>query len=106
MIRITLIYRKSAQTHFDFDHYVNHHVPMSRGLMADCGLISIEVEKVLRALDGSPSDIVCVTHVDFEDETGLRKALELHGEKMMADFPNYTDIDPEIQVCQVLTTGT
>jgi len=106
MIRVTLIYRQSEGTHFDFDYYVNHHVAMSRNLLADCDLRSIEVEKVLRAVDGSPSNVVCVAHVDFENETGLTKALEVHGAEMMADFKNYTDIDPEIHVCEVLTTGT
>ena len=106
MIRITLIYRKSENAHFDFDYYVNRHVPMSRQLMSDCGLVSIEVEKVLRALDGGPSNAICVTHVDLVDEACLKKALELHGAQMMADFGNYTDITPEIHVCQVLTSGT
>ena len=106
MIRVQrLIYRMSETSHFDFDYYVDHHVALSRRLLADCGLLSIEVEKVLRRLDGEPSDIVCITHVDFEDEAGLNQALERHGGEMMADFPNYTDIAPEIQVCRILTTG-
>jgi len=105
MIRITLIYRESENAHFDFDYYVDHHVAMSRQLMSDCGLISIEVQKVLRALAGGPSDVICITHVDLEDEACLNKALELHGAQMMADFENYTDISPEIHVCQVLTSG-
>jgi len=106
MIRVTLIYRHAEGARFDFDYYVNRHVAMSRKLLADCGLLSIEVEKVLRAVDGGPSNAVCVAHVDFEDETGLTKALAVHGEEMMADFKNYTDINPEIHVCEVLTTGT
>ncbi|MEM7173016.1 MAG: EthD family reductase [Pseudomonadota bacterium] len=105
MIRVTLLYQKSKGTRFDFDYYVNHHVTMSRRLLADCGLRSIEVEKVASLMDGSPSDLHCITHVDFEDEACLTKALTLHGEEMMADFVNYTDIEPEIHICEVLTTG-
>ncbi|MGI9400946.1 MAG: EthD family reductase [Rhizobiaceae bacterium] len=105
MTRVTLIYRKMDGAHFDFDYYVNHHVVMSRKLLADCDLISIEVEKILHDLEGNPSDIICITHVDFKNEHGLTKALELHGDKMMSDFKNYTNIDPEIQICEILTTG-
>jgi uncharacterized protein (TIGR02118 family) len=106
MIRITLIYKRTDDSFFDFDYYVNHHISMSRRLLSDCGLTSIEVEKCVRTLDGGASDIVCICHVDFESEESLSKALKVHGEEMMADFPNYTNIDPEIYVCGVLTSGT
>jgi uncharacterized protein (TIGR02118 family) len=105
MIRITLLYRHSEGAHFDFDYYVNNHVPMSRRLLSDCELSSIEVEKCLRTLDGGPPKVVCIAHVDFETEEGLGKALKIHGATLMADFPNYTNIDPEIYVCDVLTSG-
>ena len=106
MIRITLIYRRSKVAYFDFDYYVNHHVEMSRRLLADCGLSSIEVQKCDRMLDGAESDVICISHVDFESEDGLSKALEIHGAQLMADFPNYTNIDPEIYVSGILTSGT
>ena len=105
MIRITLIYKNSKDAHFDFDYYVDHHVEMSRRLLSDCGLISIEVQKCVRRLDGEEPDVVCISHVDFENEEGLAKAMEVHGGDLMADFPNYTNIDPEIYVCSVLTSG-
>ena len=61
MIRITLIYRRSKVAYFDFDYYVNHHVEMSRRLLADCGLSSIEVQKCDRMLDGAESDVICIS---------------------------------------------
>jgi len=106
MIRITLVYKHSEDAHFDFDYYVNHHVEMSRRLLSDCGLSSIEVEKCTRTLDGGKPNVVCIAHVDFENEGGLSKALEVHGAALMADFPNYTNIEPDIYVCEVLTSGT
>lgn len=105
MIRITLIYRDSEGAFFDFDYYVNNHVPMSRSLLAESGLISIEVEQCLRTLDGDQPDVLCVSHVDLESEEALTDALAKHGDEMMADFPNYTNITPEIFVCEILTTG-
>jgi len=78
---------------------------MSRRLLSDCGLSSIEVAKCVRTLDGRESDIICISHVDFDSEENLSKAMEIHGEELKADFPNYTNIDPEIYVCGVLTSG-
>ncbi len=105
MIRITLIYRGSENTHFDFDYYVNHHVGWSRRLLSDYGLSSIEVQKCLRTLDGGKPEVVCITHVDFESESDLSKALEIHGPALMADFPSYTNIEPETYVCEILTSA-
>jgi uncharacterized protein (TIGR02118 family) len=105
VVRITLIYRDPENAHFDFDYYVNHHVEWSRRLLSDCGLLSIEVEKCVHTLDGGKSDVVCITHVDFEKESDLSKALEIHGAALMADFHNYTNIQPAIYVCEMLTSG-
>jgi uncharacterized protein (TIGR02118 family) len=104
MIRVTLIYRVSADTHFDFDYYVNHHVEWSRRLLSDCGLLSIEVQKCLRTLDGGKPDLVCITHVDFENESDLSRALEIHGAALMADFHSFTNIQPALYVCEMLTS--
>ena len=106
MIRITLIYRDSEGAHFDLDYYVNQHVEMSKRLLSDCGLFSIEVQRRVRTLDGGELDVLCISHVDFKTEDGLSKALKIHGADLMADFPNYTNIDPDIYVCRVLTSGT
>ena len=105
MIRITLVYRNSEGAHFDFEYYTQHHVVMSRSLLSDCGLLSIEVERCTRTLDGEKPDVVCITHLDLERESDLSRALETHGAALMADFPNYTNIQPEIYVCEVLTRG-
>jgi uncharacterized protein (TIGR02118 family) len=105
MIRVTLIYRASTDGYFDFDYYLNHHVEWSRRLLSDCKLSSIEVEKCVRTLDGGKSDLICITHVDFENESDLSKALEIHGAALMADFHNFTNIQPAIYVCEVLTRG-
>lgn len=103
MIRITLLYRDSHGARFDFDYYLNHHVVMTKRLLADYGLIAIAVQKCLHTLDGGKSALVCITHVDFETEAKLNKALDVQGATLMADFQNYTNIDPEIYVCELLS---
>jgi len=105
MIRLSLVYRDSENAHFDFDYYVNRHVEMSRRVLADCGLKSIEVQQCLRTPDGAKPGVICISHVDFESEEGLSKALQVHAAALEVDFPNYTNIDPEMYVCRILTSG-
>ena len=78
---------------------------MLRDLLSDCGLISIEVQRCVRTLGRDRPDVVCISHVDFENEDGLTRALGIHASELMADFPNYTNIDPEIHVREVLASG-
>lgn len=105
MIRVTLVYRYSEGAHFDFEYCTQRHVVMSRSLLSDCGLLSIEVERCTRTLDGEKPNVACITHLDLERESDLSRALETHGAALMADFPHYTNIQPEIYVCEVLTSG-
>jgi len=78
---------------------------MSRRLLSDCGLVSIEVEKCTRTLGGEEPDVICITHLDLERDSDLARVLEIHGAALMADIPNYTNIQPGIYVSEVLTRG-
>ncbi len=59
-----------------------------------------EVEKCVQTMD--EPDYVCVTHLDFENMDGLSKGLEAHGSKLMADISNTTNVEPEVEVCEVV----
>lgn len=101
MIRMTVVYRASDNAHFDFDYYLNTHIAMSRPLLAEFGLIAIETQRFEQRLDGSPADVVCMTHIDFPDEHSLRAALARHGPVLRADFANYTNIQPDSYLCSI-----
>jgi uncharacterized protein (TIGR02118 family) len=58
----------------------------------------IEVEKGIEAMDGERVAYICVAHADFSDMADLKRGLEEHGEELLADVPNYTDIEPEVQI--------
>jgi uncharacterized protein (TIGR02118 family) len=101
MIRITLLYRRTPDSHFDFEYYIDSHISLSKRLLADCGLLSIEVEKCNRNMDGNESDLFCMSHINFESEDSFLRALTIHGDELKADFAKYTNIEPEIYICSV-----
>ena len=102
MIRITALYRNSPEARFDFDYYLKTHMKLSKDRLTDYGMLSYEVEKCLRTMNGDEPDYVCITHADFENMDGLSKGLDAHGNELMADISNYTNVDPEIEVCEVV----
>ena len=101
MIRMTVVYRAAPSAQFDFDYYRGTHLEMSKPLLAEFGLLGIDTQRVDSRLDGSPADIVCMTHIDFPDEESLRAALKKHGPTLKADFANYTNIQPDTYLCSL-----
>ena len=104
MVRITTTYRNIPDGRFDFEYYLDSHMALSQELLGEFGMKSYEIEKCLQTMAGGQPDYVCVTHVDFEDKDRLLAGIERHGTTLQADFPNYTNIEPEVQICEVFAT--
>jgi uncharacterized protein (TIGR02118 family) len=102
MIRLTALYRNSEGSRFDFDYYVKTHLQLARERLADFGMGRIEVERGIEAMDGERAAYICVAHADFSDMADLKRGFEEHGEELLADVPNYTDIEPEVQISEVV----
>jgi uncharacterized protein (TIGR02118 family) len=99
---VTALYRNSEGSRFDFDYCVTTHFQLVRERLGGFGMGRIEVEKGIEAMDGERAAYTCVAHVDFSDMAGLKRGLEEHGEELLADVPNYTDIEPEVQISEVV----
>jgi hypothetical protein len=51
-------------------------------------------------MEGSPSPFVAIGYLYFEDMDSLQKCM-MNAQDMMADLPNFTDIQPQVQICEV-----
>ncbi len=102
MIRLTAVYRSFEGSKFDFDYYVNTHMRLARERLADFGMGRIDVERGIEAMDGERPAYICVAHAEFSDMEGMKRGLEEHAEELLADVPNYTDIEPEVQISEVV----
>ena len=102
MIRVTALYRNSEGSRFDFDYYLNTHMQLARERLADFGMGRLEVEKGVEAMDGERPAYICIAHVEFSDMDDVRRGLQEHADELLADVPNYTDIEPEVQISEVV----
>jgi uncharacterized protein (TIGR02118 family) len=101
MIKMTIFYPNEEGKKFDMDYYVNSHIPMVmeklggavKGGNVDQGLAGGE--------PGSPAIYVAMGHLLFDSVEEFQSAFGPHMEAIMADIPNYTDIQPKIQVSEV-----
>jgi len=102
MIRVTVLYKNMPDSEFDFDYYVNIHMPLSKKRLADFGMGDFEVERGIEAADGGAAPYICVMHAEFATIDGFKRGFEKHGEELSADVPNYTNIAPEIQISEIV----
>lgn len=102
MIRVTALYPNSDGSWFDFDHYTTMHMKLARERLGEFGMGRVEVERGLEGVDGGKPAYVCIAHVEFSSLEDMKRGFEAHAEQLMADVPNYTNIEPEVQFSRIL----
>lgn len=88
MIAMTILYPRSDDFSFDMDYYTGTHMPMLADALGDAcagwGAASIPEGK-WGAMGWAMA----------ESPEALQSAMAEHGEKIMADVANYTNVTPE-----------
>ena len=97
MIRVNVMYPKQDGGNFDYDYYLNTHMPLVGERWAD-GLRGMEVYRGLSGAGGAAETYVTIANLKFDSVEAFQQALEAHAEEIMGDIPNFTNIDPVIQV--------
>jgi len=101
MIKVTVAYSNSARSHFDIRYYCDTHIPLVRRLLGPA-LKGVAVEHGIRgAAPGSPAPFLAIGQLQFDSVEAFQSAFGRHSQEIMSDVPNYTDIQPVIQISEV-----
>ncbi len=101
MIKVSVFYPNEEGKKFDMDYYLNSHIPMVQEKVG-AALKGGAVEQGLSGVEpGSPATYVAMSHLLFDSVEAFQSAFGPHSEAIMADIPNYTDIQPTIQISEV-----
>jgi uncharacterized protein (TIGR02118 family) len=85
---------------FDLDYYVRTHMPMAGRLLKP---LRYEVDKgIAGGAPGSAAPFVASCHFYFNTLADFQKSMSAHGQELIADVPNYTNIQPEIQMSEIV----
>lgn len=104
MIKISILYPNNNGSRFDMSYYLDTHMPLSIGLLSThSGFKGISVERGLGgALPGTDAAYIAMCHFLFDSAEDFMAAFTPHAAVLQGDMPNYTDIEPIIQVSEVL----
>jgi len=102
MVIVSVMYPASAGAKFDIDYYRETHIPLVGARWNDCGLRDAKVLTGVGAPgDGAPAYSV-IALLTFDSAADFEQAVARHGAEIIGDIPNFSSVQPVIQVNDVL----
>ncbi len=101
MIRVSVLYPNTDGSKFDMDYYLKSHTPMVKEKLGTA-LTSVAIEEgIAGGAPGSKATYRVLCHLGFESVETFNTAFAPHAKAIMGDIPNYTDVQPVIQIGEV-----
>lgn len=103
MIRVSVHYRGKDGARFDHAYYAQKHMHLVRERLGKLGLVRAEVDRGIGGgAPGAPAPFTCIGHLYFNSTADFQNAMRAHGGELLGDLPNFTNIEPEIQVSEIV----
>ena len=104
MIRVSVLYPNKPDAKFDHDYYANRHLKMVNEKLSPMGMVKAEADKgICGQTPDSPAPYVAIGYLTFNSIDEQQKAMAAHMSDLVADVPNYTNIEPITQISEVVT---
>ena len=101
MITVSVFYPHKEGSKFDMDYYMNSHIPMVQEKLGEALKGAAMVQGLGGPEAGSPPIYTAMIHMQFDSVEAFQGSFGPHAEAIMADIPNYTDVQPAIQISDV-----
>jgi len=102
MIKVSIFYPNIRGSRFDFDYYLGQHMPLSLRLLG-AAVKSVSIERGVegRERESAPAHIA-QCHFVCESREAFEAAFLPNASILTGDMPNYTDIEPVIQISEIV----
>ena len=102
MIRVSVLYPHTDSSKFDHDYYRVNHMPMVKEKMGSA-LVDSSIDKgVAGGASDAPLPFECIGYLIFNSIDDFQQAFAAAANDIMADIPKYTDIQPIIQISEIV----
>jgi uncharacterized protein (TIGR02118 family) len=101
VIKVSVLYPRAEGATFDMDYYLGQHIPLVQEKLGTA-LKGVSVEQgVAGGAPDAPPTFVAMGHLLFDSVQAFQEAFSAHAEEIMGDIPNFTRIQPTIQISDV-----
>lgn len=101
MIKANVLYPHKADAAFDMNYYLSKHMPLVRERLGGALKGASVDQGIAGGVPNSPPPFAVVTSLLFDSVADLQSALGPHAAELMADVPNFTNIEPSLQISEV-----
>ena len=106
MIKVSVLYPNKAGARFDHAYYRDRHMPLVKARMGDaCKFYTVD-RGLAGGAPGAPATYVASCHIFCDSPESFQSSFGPHAQEIMADIPNYTDLEPVIQISEVVVGNT
>jgi uncharacterized protein (TIGR02118 family) len=102
MIKVSVMYPNTPGARFDHDYYRDKHMPLVKARMGDsCQYYTVDMGLAGGTPDAPPV-YVAMCHLFCDSVEAFQRGFGPHAKEIMADIPRYTDLQPVIQISEVV----
>ena len=102
MIRVAVMYPQSKDKSFDLEYFKNKHMKLVKEKLGPMGLVGAELDSGISGIGGSPAPYFAIGYMVFETLEAFKSAIAKFGQELAADTPNYTNVEPLVQISDFL----
>ena len=102
MIKVTILYPNGEGKTFDMDYYADIHMPMLADALGE-SLKHLEIDKgVAGRSPDEPIPYLAIGYLFFDKLEDYQNSFGPNAEKILSDIPNYTNIQPQVQISEII----
>ena len=94
---LQVLYPTEEGKTFDYEYYVETHLPMVDEVLKPHGLMSASFSRGLASGPDKPPGYFAIATMVFADEQSMNAALAAAG-PLLGDIPNFTSVAPEMLI--------
>ena len=101
MIKLSVMYANGQNTTFDINYYLNKHIPLVAKLLGDA-VKGATVEEGVGTIDpNAKAPYAAMGNLYFDTLESFQNSFGPNAEEILADLPNFTNIQPTVQISKV-----
>jgi uncharacterized protein (TIGR02118 family) len=93
---VSVIYPKTETSTFDHSYYHETHLPLVGRLWGAHDLRGVTILRGTEGLGGAPA-YELIALLEFPDREAFLKAAAAHGDEVMGDIANFSNVQPVVQ---------
>jgi uncharacterized protein (TIGR02118 family) len=102
VIKVSVMYPNTPGARFDHDYYRDKHLPLLKARMGEaCRSYTID-KGVAGGAPGQSPTYVAMCHIFCDSVAAFQGAFGPHAPEILSDIPNYTDVQPVVQISDVV----